>query len=70
MMKKVMKIDGMTCAHCEKRVMNTLSDIEGVENVVVNLGDHSASFEADERVTDEILKEAIDDADYDVVEIS
>lgn len=42
-MKKVtLKIDGMSCEHCAKRVKEALEKIKNVSNVQVNLRESSA----------------------------
>lgn len=68
-MKKVMNIEGMSCSHCENRVTNTLMDLEGVESVVVNLSEKTATVEADERVNDDLLKETVEDLGFEVLDI-
>lgn len=67
-MKKVMKIEGMSCNHCKMRVEKALSSLEGVSSAVVDLDNKSATVEG-EGLADEILTEAVDDAGYDVVGI-
>lgn len=66
-MKKVISIEGMSCEHCVKSVTGALEAIEGVNNVVVSLDDNTATVETD--VDNEILKNAIEDEGYDVVDI-
>lgn len=68
-MKKVMNIEGMSCSHCENRVTNALMDLEGVESVVVNLSEKTATVEADERVNDDLLKETVEDLGFEVLDI-
>lgn len=66
-MKKVLLIEGMSCEHCVAHVKEALEGIEGVENVVVSLDENSATVETE--VSDEILKEVIEEEGYDVTEI-
>ncbi len=40
--KKIIKIDGMHCAHCAKSVEEGLKKINGVKKVKVNLDDREA----------------------------
>ena len=40
--KKTISIEGMHCEHCAKKVENTLSSIEGVNKVKVNLSKKEA----------------------------
>lgn len=66
-MKKVLLIEGMSCEHCVAHVKEALEGIEGVENVVVSLDENSATVETE--VSDEILKEVVEEEGYDVTEI-
>lgn len=63
-MKKEILISGMTCGHCVKRVENALLEIDGVNSVVVNLNEKRAMVEADDKIEDQLLKDAIDDIGY------
>ena len=58
-------IDGMMCMHCSGRVENTLNAMDGVF-ATVNLEEKCAYVTADESVTDEMLKEAIEAQGYKV----
>lgn len=68
-MKKIMLVEGMSCGHCEKAVKNALSQVEGVKSVLVSLSDKRVEVEG-ENLVDATLKEAVEDAGYDVVEIN
>lgn len=68
-MKKILLVEGMSCGHCEKAVKNALGELEGVKNVSVDLGNKKVEVEGDNLV-DSKIKEAIEDAGYDVVEIN
>ncbi len=63
-MKKEILISGMTCGHCVKRVENALFEIDGVHSVVVSLDEKRASIEADDKIEDQLIKDAIDDIGY------
>ncbi|GFZ31183.1 hypothetical protein CSC2_17090 [Clostridium zeae] len=65
-MSKNVKIEGMSCMHCVKHVENALSALEGVESFKVEVG--SAVVEGN--VSDEALKNAIEEEGYDVVSIA
>lgn len=67
-MKKTIIIEGMSCNHCVMVVKNTLSGIEGISQVDVELDNRRAIVEG-EAISDEILKEKIEEAGYNVVEI-
>lgn len=68
-MKKQIKIEGMSCMHCVGHVKNALLELEGVKEVVVNLDAKNAVVDIDKDVADVMLKEALEEAGYDVMEI-
>ncbi len=68
-MKKVMKIEGMMCAHCSGRVEKALNALEGV-TAKVNLEAGTADVEISGNVTNEQLTAAVTDAGYEVVGIA
>ena len=68
-MKKIMKIEGMSCGHCKAAVEKALKAIDGVENAVVDLADKSADITLTNEVSNDVLSKAVTDAGYDVVEV-
>ena len=68
-MEKTLKIEGMVCGNCVKHVDKALREIQGVEQVEVSLEDKSAKVQMGCTVSDDVLKAAIEDAGYQVVEI-
>jgi copper ion binding protein len=68
-MKKVLSIEGMSCAHCVARVESAISEIQGVTSVQVDLAKKSAVVDGGV-LDDTQLKEAVADAGYEVVAIS
>lgn len=68
-MKKTMTIEGMMCAHCTGRVQKALEEIEGVESVAMSLEEKSAEVILAREVEDDVLKAAVTQAGYEVVEI-
>ena len=67
-MKRIITIEGMSCNHCAMAVKNALAEIEGIFHVDVELNNNRAIVEGD-NLSDEVLKEKIEEAGYDVVEI-
>ena len=67
-MKKVMKIEGMTCGHCKAHVEKALNALEGV-SAEVSLEEKAAYLTLANEVEDAILKQAVTDAGYEVVGI-
>lgn len=67
-MKKTLHVVGMSCGHCEMAVKKALSSVEGVSQVLVDLKTGKVSV-AGENLNDNILKDVVEDAGYDVVTI-
>ena len=68
-MQKTMKIEGMMCGHCEATVKKTLEAIQGVEEAVVSHETGTAVVTWSGDVSSDILKEAVEAKDYQVLEI-
>lgn len=68
-MKKTLLVEGMSCGHCEKAVKNALGELKGVSNVEVGLDTKKVEVEGKD-LNDKVIKEAIEDAGYDVIEIN
>lgn len=66
-MTKTIKIEGMSCMHCVGAVKKSLTAVEGVRNVNVDLESKTATVEAEVTVTDDMLRAAVEDAGYQVV---
>lgn len=63
---KTIKVKGMSCQHCVKAVTKALSEMEGVENVKVDLSKGEATFEEVKPVDAEALREKIKKAGYEI----
>ncbi|AKB12718.1 Cu+-exporting ATPase [Methanosarcina thermophila] len=64
-MEVTIGVYGMTCGHCQKRVADAISSLEGIESVDVNLESEYATFSFDpEKITLEDIKAAIRKAGY------
>lgn len=68
-MKKIeIKIEGMHCEGCSKRLTKVLSNVEGANTVEVSLENKLANIEYDETIAKlEDFYEAIEDAGFEVV---
>lgn len=69
-MKKVMNVEGMMCMHCAGTVEKALKNLSGVTEVLVNLEAKTVSVSMNEEVGDELLKQAVTDAGYEVTGIT
>ncbi|GEN32422.1 copper chaperone [Cerasibacillus quisquiliarum] len=65
-MKTTLKVQGMTCEHCEAAVKGALEGIEGVTQVEVHLtsGEVDVTHKSDVHV--QALRDAVEDQGYDV----
>ena len=68
-MKKKIMIEGMSCGHCSGRVEKTLNEQSAVKEATVNLEGKYAEVELLEDISDEAIKEIIDEVGYEVVGI-
>ena len=68
-MTKTMKIEGMMCGHCEAAVKKALEALPQVAEAAVSHENGTAVVTLNEAVADEVLKKAVEDKDYTVVEI-
>jgi copper ion binding protein len=68
MTEAVIKIEGMSCQHCVKRVKEALDKLSGIIESNVSIG--SASVEYDEsKITKEDINAAIEKAGYKIAKL-
>lgn len=60
-------VQGMSCENCKKTISKAMLAVPGVESVTVDLESSTVNWTEKATVNLEILKEAIDDAGFDVV---
>lgn len=63
---KTLKIKGMSCQHCVKSVKKTLEEIDGIADVAVDLAKGEASFEETRPVDNDLIREKIKKAGYEL----
>lgn len=63
----VIKVEGMMCGGCEKRIQNALKTIEGVEEVVASHTEKTVKVIAKADIDEKVFKEKIDDIGFKVV---
>lgn len=68
-MKKIIKIEGMSCGHCTGSVEKALKAVDGVTAVTVDLTSKRATVETVDKVSDETLKKTVTDTGFQVVGI-
>ena len=69
-MKKVLKVDGMMCAHCQAHVQKALSEVPGVTEAAVDLEKKEAVVTLSQDVADQTLMNAVTEAGYTPVSCS
>lgn len=67
--KKEIIIEGMSCMHCTARVQKELEKVDGVEEVTVSLEEKKAVVTLQKEISDEILKQAVEQAGYEVIQV-
>lgn len=71
MATKTIEIEGMSCGHCVSWVTEALKNIDGVHDARISLQAKNAIVDFDEgKVTDEMMKSAVEQAGYTVRKIS
>ena len=68
-MKKTLHVEGMMCGHCEARVKKALEALPEVSEAVVSHTDGTAIVTLTAEVSNETLKKAVEDQDYQVTGI-
>lgn len=68
--KKLIKIEGMSCKHCQKKVEDVLNNISSVVKTKVDLNNKSATIFIKDSISSDEIKQKIEDLGYTVVEIS
>jgi copper chaperone len=61
----ILKVEGMTCGHCQMHVEKALSELKGVKKATVDLGKKTATviYEAGTVTKDQMVK-AVEEAGY------
>lgn len=68
-MTKTLKVEGMMCSHCEGRVKKVLEAVDGVTEAVVSHEKGTAVVTLSKEVASDLLKKAVEDADYKVLAV-
>jgi Cu2+-exporting ATPase len=65
----IMKIEGMMCCHCEEHVKKALERVEGVIRADLSHEKGTAELKLHKRISEEILKKAVEDEGYTAVSV-
>ena len=68
-MTKTIKIEGMMCRHCEAAVKKALEALDQVETAEVNHEAGTAVVTLNSKISDDVLKKAVEEKDYTVTGI-
>lgn len=64
---KALKVEGMSCSHCENTVKNAVGSLNGVVSVNVDLNGKKVVVEFEpEKVSIDTIKAVIEDQGYEV----
>lgn len=65
------RISGMSCTGCENRVENVLKNIENIESVNANYNTGIVEIETNDikNLDIDVIKEALEDLGYDILEV-
>ncbi|OGO82706.1 MAG: copper resistance protein CopZ [Clostridiales bacterium GWC2_40_7] len=63
----IFTVPNMSCSHCESAIKKAVGKLNGVDNVLIDLGSKKVSVEYDEaKVSVDTIKVTIEDQGYDV----
>lgn len=64
---KTLKVEGMSCSHCEQTVMKSVGSLNGIVNVNVDLAGKMVIVEYEpEKIALDTIKDVIEDQGFDV----
>lgn len=69
MEKLTIKVNGMHCEGCEKRIKNALEDIRGVKEVEADYKKGIVIIDAKSKIDNKVIEEAIEDLGFEVKDI-
>lgn len=65
--KRIIKVEGMSCSHCAKKVETALKEIKQVKSVNVLLEEKKVEVVLKEEIDNKILEDTIEDLGYQVI---
>ncbi len=66
--EKTIKIEGMSCMHCVKKVEQALKAIPEIKSVKVDLEEKTAKIILKKEIENMIIEKAVQEAGFEVVE--
>lgn len=68
MAERVYRVPDVSCEHCVSAITNELTQIDGVQNVQVDLDSKLVTVSAADSVNEQQIREGIDEAGFDIAE--
>ena len=65
-MASVLKVKGMSCQHCVMSVKKTLNQLDGIQNIEIDLQKGEVRFDNTKAIPADRIAKAITDAGYEV----
>jgi copper chaperone len=66
--QRVYSVPDVSCEHCVSAITGELTQIDGVEDVKVDLESKTVTVTASESVAEDRIREGIDEAGFDIAE--
>lgn len=66
MMEIKLNVIGMVCGGCERRVVNALSELEGIQEVIANHNTGIVKLKVNENINLDTIKDKIEDIGFEV----
>jgi copper chaperone len=66
-MGSVLRVKGMSCQHCVMSVTKAMSQLDGIQDVTVDLDKGEVRFENTKNLAAERIREAVEKAGYEVL---
>lgn len=69
-MKKIVKVEGMHCQHCQATVEKVLSGLQGVSSAKVDLDKKTATVSLESDVSDDVLMQTVNEAGFQAISVT
>jgi copper chaperone len=66
-MLTILKVKGMSCQHCVMSVTKALNQLEGIQNIQVDLQKGEVRFDNTKALASNRIEKAIEEAGYEVI---
>ena len=65
-MATVFSVPEISCDHCKSTIVNTLSDVENIESVDVDIQTKNVTLESSEEINLDLVKSLLDEQGYTI----